>query len=203
MHRTIRVAVWFFHVDSRFGVALALLAMGCGSSSPSPASKGAVGGMVVGAADVHCTSEAGLVLQPTSLASCNYSGQSSGPVIYGDTMYGNDGTDDDCKYHVHWTSTPIYEDTHVTFTVSATKLADNDAPLTGANTSIEAFLTAIHPAPPLKQTTTELPPGTYTVSPVQFDTPGRWTVRFHFFETCDDALPDSPHGHAAFYVDVP
>jgi hypothetical protein len=87
--------------------------------------------------------------------------------------------------------------------VSATKLADNDAPLTGANTVIEAFLTNVHPAPPLKQTTTEVPPGTYAVSPVQFDAAGRWTVRFHFYETCDDSLPDSPHGHAAFYVDVP
>jgi hypothetical protein len=162
--------------------------------------------MVAGAIDVHCTTSAGMTVQPTHAASCNPSGAptgSAGPIVYGDPMYGNDGDDDDCKYHVHWTSTPIYENTHVTFTVSATKLADNDAPLSGANTSIEAFLTAIHPAPPLKQAVAESPLGTYAVSPVQFDAPGRWTVRFHFFENCDDSLPDSPHGHAAFYVDVP
>ena len=155
---------------------------------------------------MHCTTSSGPTVQPTHATSCNASGGTgpgAGPVDYGDTMYGNDGDDDDCKYHVHWTSTPVYENTHVTFTVTATKLADNDAPLTGANTSIEAFLTEIHPAPPLKQTPTEAPPGTYAVSPVQFDAAGRWTVRFHFYETCDDALPDSPHGHAAFYVDVP
>jgi len=159
--------------------------------------------MVAGAADVHCMSEAGLTLQSTNMSSCNSSGQPAGPAVYGDTMYGNDGDDDDCKYHVHWTSTPIHENTPIVFTVSATKLAENDAPLTGANTSIESFLTVVHPAPPLKQTTTEKPPGTYVVSPVQFDAPGRWTVRFHFYETCEDSLPDSPHGHAAFYVDVP
>ena len=31
---------------------------------------------------------------------------------------------------------------------------------------------------------------------------GAWTARFHFFGTCPDA-PDSPHGHAAFFVAVP
>ena len=184
--------------------ALAFLAIGCGSSSPS-APDGQAGGAVAGAVDLHCTTSAGMTVQPTNPSSCNPSGTagSTGPVVYGDTMYGNDGDDDDCKYHVHWTSTPIYENTHVTFTVSATQLADGDAPLTGANASIEAFLTATHPAPPLKQATTETPPGTYSITPVQFDAPGRWTVRFHFFETCDDTPPDSPHGHAAFYVDVP
>jgi hypothetical protein len=199
MPRIIEIAI------SKWAAAAALgfLALGCGGSSPS-APTGTAGGMVAGATDVHCTAVTGAIVQSTNASSCNSAGAgSAGPIDYGDTMYGNDGDDDDCKYHVHWTSTPIYEATHVTFTVSATKLADNDAPLTGANTSIEAFLTAIHPAPPLRQTTTETPPGTYAVSPVQFDAPGRWTVRFHFFETCDDSLPDSPHGHAAFYVDVP
>jgi hypothetical protein len=48
----------------------------------------------------------------------------------------------------------------------------------------------------------EISPGTYRVGPILFDKPGRWVVRFHFFETCFDA-PDSPHGHAAFYIQVP
>jgi hypothetical protein len=154
---------------------------------------------------MHCTTSAGVTVQPTNASSCTPGAPASspGPVVYGDTMYGNDADDDDCKYHVHWTSTPIYENTHVSFTIAATKLADSGAPLTGANTFVESFLSIVHPAPPLKQTVTETPPGTYAVSPVEFDAPGRWTVRFHFFETCDDTLPDSPHGHAAFYVDVP
>jgi hypothetical protein len=28
-------------------------------------------------------------------------------------------------------------------------------------------------------------------------------VRFHFYEDCLDLLPDSPHGHAAYFIDVP
>jgi hypothetical protein len=36
-----------------------------------------------------------------------------------------------------------------------------------------------------------------------FDQSGRWVVRFHYFETCSDVPEDSPHGHVAFYIDVP
>ena len=39
--------------------------------------------------------------------------------------------------------------------------------------------------------------------PINFDAAGDWTVRFHFYETCNDAPEDSPHGHAAFFVHVP
>ena len=38
---------------------------------------------------------------------------------------------------------------------------------------------------------------------VVFNGPGEWTVRFHIHEECADLLPDSPHGHAAFHIDVP
>ena len=52
-------------------------------------------------------------------------------------------------------------------------------------------------------TATEGPPGTYTISPFIFNRPGRWVVRFHYFEECSDIPEDAPHGHAAFYIDVP
>jgi len=58
-------------------------------------------------------------------------------------------------------------------------------------------------APNTRPITKIISPGVYSVGPVRFDQAGRWTVRFHFFETCLDAREDSPHGHAAFYVDVP
>jgi hypothetical protein len=51
--------------------------------------------------------------------------------------------------------------------------------------------------------TTEGPPGTYTIGPVLFDEPGKWTVRFHIHEECTDLSNESQHGHAAFFVDVP
>jgi hypothetical protein len=53
--------------------------------------------------------------------------------------------------------------------------------------------------------TTETPAnsGKYVMKPIKFDASGRWVVRFHFYESCDDILPDSPHGHVAFNYDVP
>jgi hypothetical protein len=128
---------------------------------------------------------------------------------YGATMFGTQADDDDCKYAVSYSVGGICENEGVFFTVTASYLTTG-APLTGAYTYAELCLNDTHPAPPIDsiapqghQSVTENPPGTYKVGPVQFDAPGQWTVRFHFNELCDDVLPDSPHGHAAFFVDVP
>jgi hypothetical protein len=116
-------------------------------------------------------------------------------------MYNADGDDDDCKYHVSWTSTPVRENTNVTFNVTLTKLADM-TPATGASLRAEVYLNDTHPAqpPPVAK---ESSGGQYSLGPIKFDAPGDWTVRFHFFEDCNDTQPDSPHGHAAFFVRVP
>ena len=193
------------------------LATGCSSSgSPptrdsSPVDGASQGGVVAGPPDLHCSTEGGLTAQATTLAICNTTGGGvdAGSVAqstYGDTLDNSEGDDDDCKYHVAWTSSSISENQNITFTVTASKLAENDAPMAGAvpyRVYAEAFLSDVHPARPLKQTATEGPGGTYAIGPVQFDDPGRWTVRFHFYEDCNDGPPDSPHGHVAFYVDVP
>jgi hypothetical protein len=120
---------------------------------------------------------------------------------YGDTMFNAEGNDDDCKYHVKWTSTAIRQGTGVTFTVTLTKLADM-TPATGAGVRAEVYLTETHPAAP-PPAATESAGGNYKVGPITFDSPGDWTVRFHFYEQCNDAPEDSPHGHAAFFVHVP
>ncbi len=163
----------------------------------------------------------GVPAQPTSQADCHLTaaadagpGAGGGAVSdYGVTMFDSEGDDDDCKYHVKWTATPIGENEDVTFTVVATNKTDNSpltgpAPTTGvaagANVYAEVYLNDTHPAPNDRtQTSDETTPGTYAVGPIQFDAPGKWTVRFHFFEDCSDIADDSPHGHAAFYVDVP
>ena len=98
-----------------------------GADSPS--------GVVIGPLDSHCTaSDGGLTIQPVGVcqvidpttvpanaASCNVSfsmdggaaaGDSDGGVAtsdYGPTMYGSAADDDDCKYFVSWTATPIKE----------------------------------------------------------------------------------------------
>jgi hypothetical protein len=187
---------------------------------------------IAGGADMHC----GTDVQPVSLASCMFipdggddggasddggaatgGGDDAGPLpcgengpSYGSTMYGTEGDDDDCKYHVSYSVGPVCENESVYFVVVATYKTDG-APLTGANPLAEICLNDTHIGPPKidsvppqgLQTARESPPGTYTIGPIQFDEAGKWTVRFHFYETCYDTLDDSPHGHAAFFMDVP
>jgi hypothetical protein len=120
---------------------------------------------------------------------------------YGDTLFNTEGDDDDCKYHLVWSSTAVCENADVTFRVKVTAKADG-SPVTGAAPSVEVFLNTTHPGQVSGQNAQETSPGNYSIGPVQFDTKGQWTVRFHLFPTgCDD--PASPHGHAAFYVNVP
>jgi hypothetical protein len=209
-----------------------LLWAGCSSSSggastmtsSSSGAGGSGGGPVSGPADKHCV---GVTPQPTNQGDCHDTtpdpdaGAGGGGPEYGPTMYGSEGDDDDCKYHVTWTSTPIAQNRDVTFTFTAEYLATGepnppacaDCPVQGlvctaqdpnaCNTLLEVYLNSTHPAPPTNELVTPGAAGTYSIGPIQFDAPGKWTVRFHLFELCADVRADSPHGHAAFYVDVP
>jgi len=193
---------------------------GTGADSPS--------GVVIGPLDNHCTaSDGGLRIQPigvcqvddlttvpASTASCNVSFNTDGgaatgdgdggvPISdYGPTMYGSAADDDDCKYFVSWTATPIKEKADTYFTVTALRLADM-MPASCAGVRPDVELSISHGAPAPRNPSTEIAPGVYRVGPIKFDAPGIWTVRFHFFEECSDTPEDSPHGHAAFYVKVP
>jgi hypothetical protein len=177
-------------------VVSVLLAVACAGNS------GPAGGPVAGPVDAHCTlADGGMQAQPLNPASCHLTG-GIGTVDYGPTLHGSEADDDDCKYHVSFTSTPVYENTNVTFTLVATEKATGK-PATGANLVAEVFLSATHPAPNSGQKATESPPGTYQIGPVRFDAKGQWTVRFHLREECTEASTDSPHGHVAFYLQVP
>ena len=120
---------------------------------------------------------------------------------YGDTLYGLEGLDDDCKYSVKYTVTPICQGEGTTFVITVTKTSDGK-PATGAAPYIEATLDGLPASVADKQKPTEKAGGVYEVGPVVFDKPGKWIARFHFYETCADA-EDSPHGHVAFFMDVP
>jgi len=176
-----------------------------------------------GPADTHCN---GQPVQSTSEASCHPDagaddaggddGGTDDSCDFGDTMFGHEGDDDDCKYHVSWTSTPICEgNPGVTFTVTATNLGDNSpvANIPGG-IIIEPFIPTVqdaacddqttHPGPNTGAYLVETPAGSGVyVGPVIFDAPGDWTLRFHLHEECSDLLDDSPHGHAAFHITVP
>ncbi len=193
------------------GLTLSLAAC---SSSSSGGNGGGSGGTdltfsttaaVKGDENARCD---GVPAQPTSQSECHITasgdgGGGGGDVPdYGETLYGSKGADDDCKYEVSWQSTEVAQNKDVTFQVVGTSLTDQSA-VTGAAIYAEAFLDEHHGAPYIKQTVKEDPKGTYTLGPIQFDKAGKWTVRFHFFEDCTDVSDESPHGHAAFYVQVP
>jgi hypothetical protein len=190
-----------------------------GADSPS--------GVVIGPLDNHCTAgDGGLTIQPVGVcqvvdptsvpantASCNVSfgmdggaaGDSDAGVAssdYGPTMYGSAADDDDCKYFVSWTATPVKQNADTFFTVTLLRLADM-APVSCAGLRPDVSLSISHGVPAPRNPSTESAPGVYRVGPIKFDAAGTWTVRFHFFEECSDAREDSPHGHAAFYVKVP
>jgi YtkA-like protein len=166
-------------------------------------SDGPTGGPVSGAADVHCReSDGGVRVQHIDTSSCQAGGSDAGTLDYGQTMYNAEADDDDCKYHVKFTNTPVRQRTNVNFTVTAT-VKETGAAATGANLLAEVYLNDTHPAPNTNQQTTEQSGGTYVVGPVQFDAPGQWTVRFHLHDDCSDEPEDSPHGHAAFFIGVP
>jgi hypothetical protein len=161
------------------------------------------GGAVQGPTDSHC----GSTVQAVNQAACaipDAGAPADGGNLgnnFGATLRNVSGDDDDCKYHVSWTASTICANANVFFTVTASNKMTG-GPLVGANPSAEVFLNDTHPAPNSGQATTELGQGQYKIGPIHFDLAGQWTVRFHFFETCHDA-PDSPHGHVAFFVNVP
>ncbi|HXT99278.1 MAG TPA: hypothetical protein VN853_23465 [Polyangia bacterium] len=207
-------------------VALAATLAGAGCSSSSGNNSGPVAdslGAVIGPPDHHCVSpDGGLIVQtigvcnvsdpslePSSPASCsvsfsNSSGGTDGGAStdYGPTMYGSAGDDDDCKYYLSWVSTPIEENVDTYFTVTALRLEDMK-PATCATIIPDTALNPTHPPAGPPKPSVELSPGVYKVGPIPFDAPGIWTVRFHLYEECGDSQDDSPHGHAAFYVQVP
>src|SRR5262245_53877166 len=98
-------------------ISIALLAAGCGSSGP-------VGGPIdAGKADEHCrtANDGGPLLVTVDPAACR---PDAGPPVdgaveettdYAPTMYNQEGDDDDCKYHVVFTATPVKKGEGVTF----------------------------------------------------------------------------------------
>jgi hypothetical protein len=190
------------------------------SSTPSDTTGQGTSAAVPGAADDHCKEpDGGTRVQETNSSSCSAAfraflraddggsadaggddGGGGGGMDEGVPMYNSEGSDDDCKYHVKWTSNAAKVGQDVTFGLMLTTSTDG-MPATGAAPYIEASLSDTHLAPSVG-TGTEIGGGQYSIGPVRFDASGQWTVRFHVFGTCSDDPEDSPHSHAAFYVNV-
>jgi hypothetical protein len=193
------------------GAALAAALVGACSSSKSdstPSTATTTAAAVAGPADTHC---AGKPVVVASQAACHVVADAGGADAdagageatpdYGETLYGSEGDDDDCKYHVSWQSTAVAVGNDVTLSIVATNRNDSSV-LAGAKPFAEVFLDDTHPAPNSGAKTTETSPGNYLIGPVRFDVAGKWTVRFHFHDECGDG-EESPHGHVAFFANVP
>ena len=187
-----------------------------GQPTPGPADNHCVGQTPVVTNMADCFADGGPPLDGGAEAGDAGEDASAAACLYGVTMFGQEADDDDCKYHVKWTSTAICEGTQgVTFTVTATHLGDG-TPVSGipGGIIIEPFIPKVadaacddigqHYSPNIGSYLVETPPGSgvYT-GPVVFDAPGDWTLRFHLHEECSDFFDDSPHGHAAFHITVP
>jgi len=185
------------HLIAAVIVTAIAVAVACSSNNGPP-------GMIVsGPADVHCTlPDGGTQVQPTDFADCHPDGGDVTTIVYGPTLFNAEADDDDCKYHVKFSSSAIYENQDVNFTAMVTRKTDG-MPAPVAKTSLEVFLNEMHPAPNSGQKSTENPAGTYKIGPIHFDAPGQWTIRFHIYEECSELLETSPHGHVAFYISVP
>ncbi|MES1175828.1 MAG: hypothetical protein ABUL62_16015 [Myxococcales bacterium] len=208
------------------------LNVSCGSDGPSStgaAGESAVGGPVAGPADTHCEGQTPVTVEPAACTTPEGDGEggasgdepSAGEggsdcnqthdAEYGATLPNSEGDDDDCKYHASWTSTPIRLNQDVTVTVTTSNLItgdglealdDGELPLTRVEVYQPCDPNRFGPAQNSKAKFEEISPGVYQGGPLRFDQPGRWVVRFHFYEQCLDGA-GSPHGHVAFFVDVP
>ena len=91
------------------------------------------------------------------------------------------------------------------FADGGSAVGGDEPPMTGGTVSTEVTFNCVPaPNPSTIPSFVEDPvgSGTYRVGPVLFDKKGKWDVRFHLNECCNDG-PTSPHGHAAFWVNVP
>jgi hypothetical protein len=196
--RKLRSALW---------AACGLVALGAACSDDGGDTDGGacVGGdgAVAGDPDTHCgpddTQAIGACV-PSAEAAEEGEEEEEHPILSG-----READDDDCKYHVRFENTCVAVNDPVTFTLTLTRKIDGAAG-TGTNPAYPEIYLAddvTHISPSNDITAHEGPNGTYEIGPVIFDEPGRWVIRFHYFEDCSDVPEDSPHGHAAFYIDVP
>jgi len=209
-----------------------------GATTAGSASGGsATGGMVMGPANTRCEGRTPYKVNPNGcflqveppefsnggssgaaspsagtggMSDCNFDHDAG----YGDPLFNDSGDDDDCKYHVTWSSTPIQKNQPFTLTVTATNLLSGEplgnlpdqTPGTVALSRMEPYVPcdAVHlpPTSTLEAPATETGPGTFSLGPVVLDESARWAMRFHFYGDCFNNSA-TPHAHIAFFVDVP
>ena len=161
---------------------------------------GPTGGPVAGMADTHCGST---VVTPSQADCMGTAAADAGMAeAMPEVRFNAEADDDDCKYHVKFSTTPVTENGDVTVTAIVTRKSDGQ-PATSAGAELEWFLDATHPGPNTNPKTKETTPGTYAIGPLRFTAAGQWTMKFHLYGSCSDVAETSPHGHVSFYLAVP
>lgn len=208
-------------VRGGLGLLAAVAALGLACSDDDDAAAGeCIGGdgavASSGTPDAHCTAEDGTAIAQV-IGMCATGVEEGEEGEEGEEhehdeeeehaiLTGREADDDDCKYHVRFENTCVAVNEPVTFTLSLTRKFDN-APGTGTVPENPEVYLADDPttiSPSLGNiSASEGPLGTYEIGPIVFPQSGRWVIRFHYFENCSDLPEDSPHGHVAFYIDVP
>jgi hypothetical protein len=161
---------------------------------------------LTGCSDTHCDRDGGLLIRTADYASCGIaapdltSDAQSGGGLVGEA--GALSVDDDlCEFHAVVVpecadgARSLFFDTDLSTMTGGPVAA-------GAKPYIEAFSSPTHLAPSTGSFT-ETSPGHYRIGPATFDVPGQWSITLHFWGTCSDALPNSPHAHVTFTLDVP
>jgi hypothetical protein len=167
-------------------------------------------GPVSGPADTHCQGPTGPIVQDIGMCVTGAEAAASEEDAEEEeetfaVFYGSEADDDDCKYHMQFQSSCAALNQPVTFKLKLTRKSDGAPAAGAAPRNLEVYMAddAQHISPSNDIEATESAGGNYKIGPVVFDRSGRWVVRFHVFDTCSDVPDDAPHGHAAFYFDVP
>ena len=159
-----------------------------------------------GCSDTHCAWDGGVLIRSANYAACGIAepdpttdAQASSGLAEAAGALSLD--DDLCEYHAFVLPDCAAGPRTLYFDVDLSTITGGAVPQ-GAKPYIEAFSSPIHLAPRV-DASTETMPGRYRIGPVTFDVPGQWTITLHFFGTCRDDQPMSPHAHVTFKLMVP
>jgi hypothetical protein len=158
-------------------------------------------GTPYGCIDRHCSVEGGTSIAiPVSTTLCSKpSGDAGASAEGGEPSWIFESDDDECKFHVQLATTcESASDLSVTFAL--TKLIDG-TPASGAAPYVDAYLSITHFAPSAG-VTADVAPGVYSISHIQLDASGAWTLEFHLYASCPLGT-SSPHAHFTTFFEVP
>ena len=216
-----------------FSCSLALVAMSaCSEHDHGATTATATLSVVAGAQDAHCAGSSVRVDPAACKAAADPAAPASSTSDYGATLFSSEGDDDDCKYHLKWSSPQVTANTSpVSKTLATSVSLETLTPLHGdtssstvaqsGNATFEVVLTNKADGSPvtgapieIEAYLDEMHPAPNTKQTSNETSPGTYTVGPIAFDASGrwtvrfhihDECGDaetSPHGHVAFFVQV-